>query len=222
MPTDNPATARDQNRRENFRIDDLLATSVQKIENGLLPVARMIPVSIADSGRLGTGMKLLSHEIDPSFTLMIIEAEAKLDFLLDFYKLSRRNEKKDSQPSMTQLLIQINAKLDSLLDFHHIARLQDATRVQEVSLSASGIKLVSHETLAVGDLVEVRLLLTTDQPCWVVVGGSVARATPLPEGDGCQVAIHFTVTNGAIQDAIATYALKKQKEQRISQRLLES
>jgi hypothetical protein len=153
---------------------------------------------------------------------MIIEAEAKLDFLLDFYKLSRRNEKKDSQPSMTQLLIQINAKLDSLLDFHHIARLQDATRVQEVSLSASGIKLVSHETLAVGDLVEVRLLLTTDQPCWVVVGGSVARATPLPEGDGCQVAIHFTVTNGAIQDAIATYALKKQKEQRISQRLLES
>lgn len=222
MPTDNPATASDRNRRENFRIDDLLATSVQKIENGVLPVARMIPVALSDSGRLGAGMKLLSHEIDPSFTLMILEAEAKLDFLTDFYKLPRQNEEKDPQPSMTQLLLQINTKLDSLLDFHRIARPQNATRVKEVSLSASGIKLTSHETLAAGDLVEVHMLLTTDQPCWVVVGGSVARATPLPGGNGCQVAIQFTSTNGAIQDAIATYALKKQKEQRISQRLLES
>lgn len=221
MSDDNSVGTDGQNRRENFRIDDLLATSVQKIENGLLPVARMIPVALSDSGRLGAGMKLLSHEIDPSFTLMILEAEAKLGLLIDFYKLPRQNEEKDPQPSMTQLLLQINTKLDSLLDFHHIARRQDATRVKEVSLSASGIKLTSHETLAVGDLVEVHMLLTTDQPCWVVVGGSVARATPLPGGDGCQVAIQFTATNGAIQDAIATYALKKQKEQRISQRWLE-
>ena len=190
MPTDSLANTSDQNRRENFRIDDLLATSVQKVPNGLLPVARMIPVALSDSGRLGTGMKLLSHEIDPSFTLMILEAEAKLGFLIDFYKLPRQNEEKDPQPSMTQLLLQINAKLDSLLDFHRIARRQVETRVKEVSLSASGIKLTSHETLAVGDLVEVHMLLTTDQPCWVVVGGSVARATPLPEGDGCQLAIH--------------------------------
>ncbi|MBU3937338.1 MAG: hypothetical protein KKD53_07375, partial [Proteobacteria bacterium] len=58
-----------------------------------------------------------------------------------------------------------------------------------------------------------------DQPCWVVVGGSVARTTSLPEG-GFQVAIHFSTANGIIQDAIATYALKKQKEQLISQRWL--
>ena len=221
MPTDSPANTSDQNRRENFRIDDLLATSVRKVADGVLPVARMIPVALSDSGRLGAGMKLLSHEIDPSFTLMILEAEAKLGVLLDFYKLPRQNEEKDSQPSMTQLLLQINTKLDSLLDFHRITRRQEATRVKEVSLSASGIKLACHEPLAAGDLVEVHMLLTTDQPCWVVVGGSVARATPLPGGDGCQVAIQFTSTNGAIQDAIATYALKKQKEQRISQRLLE-
>jgi len=221
MPTDDSVDTSDKNRRENFRIDDLLAISLQKVENGLLPVARMIPVALSDSGRLGAGMKLLSHEIDPSFTLMILEAEAKLGFLMDFYKLPRQNEENDSQPSMTQLLLHINTKLDSILDFHRITRRQDATRVKEVSLSASGIKLVSHETLAVGDLVEVHMLLTTDQPCWVVVGGSVARATPLPGGEGCQVAIQFTATNAAIEDAIATYALKKQKEQRISQRLLE-
>jgi hypothetical protein len=53
-----------------------------------------------------------------------------------------------------------------------------------------------------------------------VVGGSVARVHPLPEG-GNQVAIQFTATNGAIQEAIATYALRKQKEQLMNQRWLE-
>lgn len=221
MPTDNSATTSDQNRRENFRIDDLLATSVQKIENGVLPVARIIPVALSDSGRLGAGLKAFPHEIDPSFALMLLEANAKLDLLFEFYKLSRYNEEKNLKPSMTQLLLQINTKLDNLLDFHHIARHQEATRVGEVSLSASGIKLTCHEPLAAGDLVEVHMLLSTDQPSWVVVGGSVARSTPLPEG-GHQVAIQFTATNGAIQEIIATYALRKQKEQLITQRWLES
>ena len=221
MPTDNSVAASEQNRRENFRIDDLLATSVQKIENGVLPVARIIPVALSDSGKLGAGLKPFPHEIDPSFALMLLEANAKLDLLFEFYKLPKYNETKDLKPSMTQLLLQINTKLDNLLDFHLIARRQEATRVGEVSLSASGIKLTSHAKFMAGDLVEVHMLLHTDQPCWVVIGGSVARATPLPEG-GCQVAIQFTATNGAIQDAIATYALRKQKEQLISQRWLES
>ena len=220
MPTDNPANSSDQNRRENFRIDDLLATSVQKIENGVLPVARIIPVALSDSGRLGGGLNPLPHEIDPAFALMLLEANAKLDLLFEFYKLPRFKEEKDLRPSMTQLLLQINTKLDSLLDFHLIARRKETTRVGEVSLSASGIKLTSPETLAAEDLVEVHMLLSTDQPCWVVIGGSVARVTPLPEG-GSQVAIQFAMTNGIVQDTIATYALKKQKEQLISKRWLE-
>ncbi|MBU4176973.1 MAG: PilZ domain-containing protein [Desulfurivibrionaceae bacterium] len=220
MPTDNSANTSDQNRRENFRIDDLLATSVQKIDNGVLPVSRVIPVALSDSGSLGAGLKPFPHEIDPSFALMLLEANTKLDLLFKFYKLSRYNEEKNLKPSLAQLLLQVNSKLDSLLDFHLIARPQETTRVGEVSLSASGIKLTSHETLAAGDLVEVHMLLSTDQPCWVVVGGSVARVHPLPEG-GNQVAIQFTATNGAIQEAIATYALRKQKEQLMNQRWLE-
>ncbi|HIJ90892.1 MAG: PilZ domain-containing protein [Desulfobulbaceae bacterium] len=220
MPSDNAANTNDQNRRENFRIDDLLATSVQKIENGVLPVPRIIPVSLSESGRLGASLRPLPHEIDPCFALMLLEANAKLDLLFDFYKLPRFNEEKNLRPSMTQLLLLINTKLDSILDSHLIARQEETTRVEEVSLSASGIKLTATETFAAGDLVEVHMLLSSDQPSWVVVGGQVARANPLPEG-GCLVAIQFTATNGAIQDAIATYALRKQKEQLISQRWLE-
>ena len=222
MPIDSSVDTSGKNRRENFRIDDLLATSIQKIDNGVLPVARIIPVALSDSGKLGAGMKSLSHEIDPPFALMLLEANAKLDLLFEFYKLPRYNEAKDLRPSLTQLLLQVNAKLDSLLDFHLIDRPKETTRVGEVSLSASGIKLVSHETLAVGDIVEVHLLLTMDQPCWVVIAGSVTQATPLPEG-GSQVVIQFAAaTNGAIQDTIAGYALKKQKEQLINQRWQES
>jgi len=220
MPTDNSAAINDQNRRENFRIDDLLAASVQKIESDALPLPRIIPVALSDSGRLGAGLKPFSHEIDPSFALMLLDAGAKLDLLFELYKLPRYNEEKNFKPSLSQLLLQINTKLERLLDFHHIARRQEEARVGEVSLSAGGIKLTSNESFGLGDFVEIHLLLYMDQPCWVVVGGSVVRATPLPEG-GCQVAVHFTPTNAAIQDAISTYALRKQKEQLIGQRWLE-
>lgn len=220
MPTDNSANTSDQNRRENFRIDDLLATSLRKINNGVMPVARIIPVTLSDSGRIGGGLQPYPHEVDPSFALMLLESNNKLDLLFEFYKMPRYNEEKGFKPSLTQLLLQINAKLDNLLDFHLISRQQESIRVGEVSLSASGIKLTTHETFEAGNLVEVHMLLSTDQPCWVVVGGSVARATQLEEG-GLQVAIQFNATNGTIQEAIANYALKKQKEQLITRRWME-
>ncbi|OGR01062.1 MAG: hypothetical protein A2505_09835 [Deltaproteobacteria bacterium RIFOXYD12_FULL_55_16] len=221
MPTDDSANTNTQNRRENFRIDDLLAASVQKIESDALPIPRIIPVAVANLVRSGGGQKSFSHEIDPSFALMLLDASAKLNRLFEFYKLPKYNEEKDFKPSLSQLLLQINAKLETILDFHHIARHEEEPRVGEVSLSASGIKLAANETFVVGDFVEIHLLLSMDQPCWVVVGGSVVRVTPFPEG-GCQVAAHFTPTSATIQDAITTYALKKQKEQLIGQRWLEA
>ncbi|MFA7382066.1 MAG: hypothetical protein WC001_01305 [Desulfurivibrionaceae bacterium] len=221
MPTDNATETNEQNRRENFRIDDLLAASVRKIDSNALPVPRIIPVAISDSARIGAGLRAFSHEIDPSFALMLLDANAKLNLLFEFCKLPPYNEEKDFRPSLSQLLLQINTKLESILDFHHIARQQEEPRVGEVSLSAGGIKLTSNDNFTDGDFVEIHLLLSMDQPCWVVVGGSVVRATPLPEG-GCQVAVHFTPTNAAIQDAISNYALKKQKEQLIGQRLLKT
>jgi hypothetical protein len=220
MPTDNSAQISDWNRRENFRIDDLLATSVRKIRNGLLPVARIIPVALSDSGRYGSGLKPHRHEIDSTFVLMLLEADAKLDLLSGFYQLPCHAGEKDLQPSLTHLLLEINTKLDALLDFHHIARGRETTRVGKVSLSAGGIRLNSTETLAAGDQVEVHLLLPTEQPCWVVTGGLVGRANPLPDGS-CEAAIEFTATNATIQETIATYALRKQKEQLMSQRWME-
>jgi hypothetical protein len=195
MPTDNSASNTEQNRRENFRIDDLLATSVQKVANGVLPVARIIPVALSESGRLGGGLRPFAHEIDPSFALMLLEANTKLDLLFEFFKMQKYNDEKDLRPSLTQLLLQVNTKLDSLLDFHHIARLPETTRVGEVSLSASGIKLTTQETLDAGDLVRFTCfvhgstLLGRDRRL-------VARQT---RSGGNQVAINLP-TNATIQD----------------------
>lgn len=222
MPTDTATDTSNHNRRGNFRIDDLLTTSVRKIENDILPIARIIPVSFSASSKFGVGMKPpAAQEINPSFALMLLEANTKLDLLSASCKLPRYNEENDLQPSMTQLLLQINTKLEQLLDFHHIVRAQEETRVGETNLSASGIKLTASEALAPGDMVEVHLLLASDLPCWIVAGGSVTRATSLPDG-GFEVAIQFTATNWAVRDAIATYALKKQKDQLIGQRWLVS
>lgn len=207
----------ESNRRANFRIDDLMAASVQKVTNEALPTPRIIPVSVAHSGRISGSLRYLAHEIDPAFALILIETSAKLDSLLEHCKLPRYNEEKDFTPSMFQVLLQINTKLEKLLDFHKITRKQEEPRVGEVNLSGGGIKLEANEKLAPGDAVEVHMLLSSEQPCWVVAGGSIIRSEPLP-GGGCRVAVQFTQSNAAIQDAIATYALKKQKEQLISRR----
>lgn len=221
MPTDTATDTSNHNRRGNFRIDDLLTTSVRKIENDILPVAKIIPITLAHSSKFGVGMKPSTQEINPSFALMLLEANTKLDLLSASCKLPRYDEEKDLQPSMTQLLLQINTKLEQLLDFHHIVRAREEIRVGETNLSASGIKLTANEALAPGDMVEVHLLLSSDLPCWIVAGGSVTRVNQLPDG-GFEVAIQFTATNWAVRDAIATYALKKQKDQLIGQRWLES
>lgn len=214
MPTDNPANTSARNRRENFRITDLLATSVQKVTNGIMPEARMIPVALPDSG---AGITTFVHEINPSFTLMLIEANSKLDVLFDFFKRPRPLEENTMSPSLTQLILQINTKLDALLDFYHIARAREKPRVGEVNLSAGGIKLTSHETLATGDIVEIQMLLSTDQPCWVVIGGTVTRTEPVTEGIS-RAAIKFFATDNTIRETIATYAIRKQKEQLIRKR----
>lgn len=213
------ASNSDLNRRANFRIDDLLAASVQKVAAEALPTPRIIPVALAEAGKISGSLRFLSHDDGPAFALLLIEANAKLDRLLEFYRLPRYNEEKDFKPSLGQILLQISTKLDKLLDFHNISRDMNAPRVGEVSLSAGGIRLTASEDFAVGDAVEVHLLLSSGEPCWVVTGGSVVRVEPLPEG-GCRVAVEFSQSNAAIRDAIATYALKKQKEQLIGQRWL--
>lgn len=200
------------NRRESFRIDTIIPTSVRKLPAGTPPEAKLVPVTLTDSTTWAAELMATSEEVNTSFALLLIEINTKLDLLLgESAPKEQPTGKRTPQISLGQLLYQASAKTDQLLARHRIERPEDAIRVSEVSLSASGIKLNTMSNVSVGDVVEVRMLLNTNQPLWVLVGGSIVRVTVAPEGDRV-VAINFLPMADPVRDAITTYALKKQKE----------
>ncbi|MEW6500699.1 MAG: PilZ domain-containing protein [Thermodesulfobacteriota bacterium] len=201
------------NRRESFRIDTIVPTSLRKFPPGVTPEAKIVPVALTDSTSWASELMASAEEINTSFALLLIEINTKLDLLLGGTAApDSRTGKRLPRVSLSQLLYQASAKTDQLLDRHRIERPEDAIRVNEVSLSASGIKLNTMSNVSVGDTVEVRMLLNpSGQPVWVMVGGSVVRVTVSPEGDR-QVAVNFLPMADPVRDAITTYSLKKQKE----------
>ena len=221
MIDDTPLTASASNRRDNFRIDNVLPVSLRKIENGVTPTAHIIPVATNKTNDeiLEGGLNATFGEFDTNFTLMLIEVNSKLDLLLNAQNLSSKPTK-GTEPirlSMSQLLLQVNIKLEHLLGAHHLSRPEDRVRVDTVSLSASGIKLMTDEAFSPGDLVEVRMLLNINRPFWVVVGGSVVRTTPLSKNKH-EVAICFADMDEMVSDEISRYALVDQKKQILARR----
>ncbi len=200
------------NRRASFRIDTIIPTSIRKVPSGAPLEAKIVPVTLTDSTTWASELMASSEEINTSFALILIEINTKLDILLgETAGKEQPAGKRLPRVSLNQLLYQASAKTDQLLARHHIERPEDAIRVGEVSLSANGIKLNTISNVSVGDVVEVRMLLNTGQPVWVLVGGSVVRVTVEPEGDRV-VAINFLPMADPVRNTITTYALKKQKE----------
>ncbi|MDD5758468.1 MAG: PilZ domain-containing protein [Desulfobulbaceae bacterium] len=225
MTTDTPVNSSAENRRENFRIDNVLPVSLRRIENGVLPTARIVPVAAnqANAEIWEGGLNSTFGEFDTNFALMLIEVNSKLDLLLTAQNLhcSAVKGTEASKLSMSQLLLQVNIKLEHLLSAHHLSRPEDNIRLDTVSLSASGIKLKTAESFSPGDLVEVRMLLNINKPFWVVVGGSVVRSIPLAEND-YEVAINFEEISEHVSDELSRYTLVDQKKQILARRGFQS
>jgi hypothetical protein len=221
MIDDTPLAASGSNRRENFRIDNVMPVSIRKVVNAVVPTSHIFPVAVtpAASESWEGGINPSFSEFDTTFALMLIEVNAKLDLLLVAQRIQSESAR-DVSPanlSMTQLLSQINIKLEHLLSAHHLARADERVRIDTVSLSASGIKLLTEEPLVPKDLVEVRMLFSSNRPVWVVVGGTVIRAKQLPSGKR-EVAITFTEISESVEDEITRYALVNQKKQIMARR----
>lgn len=221
MIDDTPMPASGSNRRENFRIDSVLPVSIRKVTNAVIPASHIFPVAVtpAPSESWEGGINPSFSEFDTTFALMLIEVNAKLDLLLVAQNIQSESAR-DISPanlSMTQLLSQINIKLEHLLSAQHMARADERVRIDTVSLSASGIKLLTEEPLAPKDIVEVRMLFNGSRPQWVVVGGTVIRVRKLATGKR-EVAINFTGINETVEDEITRYALINQKKQIMARR----
>jgi hypothetical protein len=115
-------------------------------------------------------------------------------------------------PPLWEMLVDIQTKLSLILNTlcQQSAGLSLAES-KPVSLSAAGVRLLTRDTFALGQFVEVQMLLSLHAPVWIVVYGEVTRFCPLDSGEN-EVAVNFDEMDEEVRDMINYYTLKRQRE----------
>ncbi|MCI4624446.1 MAG: PilZ domain-containing protein [Candidatus Magnetoovum sp. WYHC-5] len=171
-----------EERREYFRIDDVMPVIVNKIEGGdISPYrSRVITEYGHDMPNLvAYGVDVPDENISPRLWKMLVDINTKLSLLLD--KVTLGNE--------------------GLID----------TEYKKVSLSASGIRLKVIDKLSKSDFVEVKLLLPASPPVGLAVYGIVVWVKKYAEND-YEVSIQFADIEESVREEIIQYTLKRQRE----------
>lgn len=115
-------------------------------------------------------------------------------------------------PRIWKMLVNINAKLDLALKQLSLES-EGLVRSESipVNISASGIRFTLDRTLAVGDVLELKMLLPAYPPVGVFANGRVVRAEKLETG-GYEVSLHFINMNEEVREVIIQYTLKRQRQ----------
>lgn len=175
-------------RREYFRVTDVLPITAKKIENMVGKKSRVLSGAYSCLANVTVAEDLNDGIVNPRLIRMLCEMNAKLDLILE--KLAGNQD----EPG--------------------------AAEAQEVSLSASGVSFGTPEELAVGDLVEVKMLLPLHPPVWLVLYGNVTRMVR-EESEKYKVGVQFIEMEDETRDVLSYYTIKRQREIIMKQRRLE-
>ena len=179
-------------RREFFRIDDSIQVSFR-----VVPAADM-PLDIDDQ-RLQTN----------SFTVMTRLQAVSQRLSAAFHRIEQRD------PDVADYLKALDEKIDLLGKSFLVAEnelLEQPSR--PVNLSAGGLALDTADPLAVGDLVEIKLLLLPSYT-GVLAFGEVVGVEGSMDGDADypnHVRINFNLIRGSDQDALIRHIMRRQGE----------
>jgi PilZ domain len=171
----------DDEKRAYFRVDDVLPLIVRRLDPA-------------------TGIGLKSRVI-PGFGVGLT------NFVGDD---SAENE--SIPPALQAMLMQIDNKLNLILEKLFLADAELAhVESREISISAAGMRFKAWESVNVGDTVEIKLLILSQEAIWLVLFGMVKRMEPV-EGGVNEVAIEFLEMEESVQEALIRYTLRRQGE----------
>ncbi|MGD8908130.1 MAG: PilZ domain-containing protein [Chromatiales bacterium] len=178
-------------RREFFRIDDSIRISYSVIEADTVPVDIEKQVQ-NDRFSVMTRLQAISQHLSPAF---------------------HRIEQRD--PDVADYLKALDEKINLLGQSFLVedkALLGEPSR--SVNLSAGGLAMDVADPLAVGDRVEIKLLLLPSYIGVLAYGEVVSfEASPHPEaGYPYHVRINFTLIRSVDQDALIRHIMRRQGE----------
>lgn len=118
----------------------------------------------------------------------------------------------DIHPKLWQMLVNIQTMLGMLLerfDLETAGFLQSEKK--RVNMSATGMRFQTRERYAVGDKLEIKMLLPARPPFGVLVYGDVIRADDMGDGEN-EIALRYCDIGDDLRDEIIQYSLMRQRE----------
>lgn len=118
----------------------------------------------------------------------------------------------DINPKLWQMLVNIHAMLGMVLerlDLETAGFLQ--AEKKRVNMSATGLRFQTRERYAVGDKLEIKLLLPARPPIGMLVYGSIIRVDDMGGGEN-EIALRFYDISDDLRDEIIQYSLMRQRE----------
>ncbi len=175
-----------QDRREFFRIDDIIPIGAKKISHEKKGPSR---ITFGEPQLLPPPYLLLDKGI------MEIPETGQPQHGLE--------------PAIWRLLFEINKKLDMLLEEKGFSS-EEEIRPQPVNISAGGIRFLTDEKVSKGDLMEIRMHLCSCPPLKIITYGEVVRV--IEKNNKYEVAVSFKNSEEEVREAILRYTLQKQRE----------
>ena len=118
----------------------------------------------------------------------------------------------DVNPKLWQMLVNIHAMLGMVLerlDLETAGFLRSEKK--RVNMSANGLRFRTRERYAVGDKLEIKMLLPARPPFGVLVYGSIIRVDDMGGGED-EIALQFSDVSADLRDEIIQYSLMRQRE----------
>ena len=119
---------------------------------------------------------------------------------------------KDVNPKLWQMLVNIHAMLGMVLerlDLDSAGFLRSEKK--RVNMSANGLRFQTRERYAVGDKLEIKMLLPARPPFGVLVYGSIIRVDDIGGGED-EIALQFDDLSDDLREEIIQYSLMRQRE----------
>ena len=125
---------------------------------------------------------------------------------------SKETATPDIDPRVWQMLVNIHAMLGMILERLDM-RAEGFLKAEntQVNMSATGMAFCTKESLELGDLAEVKMILPARPSIGIVVYGNVVRANPMGDGE-IEVALHFSEMSEDMRNEINQYSLMRQRE----------
>jgi len=118
----------------------------------------------------------------------------------------------DVNPKLWQMLVNIHTMLGMVLerlDLETAGFLRSEKK--RVNMSATGMRFQTRESYAVGDKLEIKMLLPARPPFGVLVYGEIIRVDDMGGGEN-DIALRFSDISDDLRDEIIQYSLMRQRE----------